>query len=106
MNLNITFKQIDPSDFLKGFIKEKSETLTKYFDGRISVTWTISAEKQLKTAHCHLLGNSMDYFGEGSTEDFKASVDVALDKIEKQVRKHKEIVKNHKSGPRPSPQED
>jgi ribosome-associated translation inhibitor RaiA len=42
----------------------------------------------------------MDYFGEASTEDFKASIDLTLEKIEKQIRKHKEIVKDpiHKNG--------
>ena len=101
MNLNISFKNMDSSDAMKEFIKEKSETLKKYFDGRISVTWTLSAEKQARIAHCHVVGNSMDYFGDESTDDFKASVDMALEKIEKQVRKHKEIIKNHKGGTRP-----
>jgi putative sigma-54 modulation protein len=95
MNLNISFKHVDPSDYLKGFIQEQSKTLEKYFKGRISVTWVISAEKQNRIAHCHLVGNNMDYFGEGITSDYKASIDLALDKIEKQIRKHKEIVKDH-----------
>ncbi len=95
MHLNISFKQIESSDSLKTFIEEKSATLKKYFSGNISINWNISVEKQNKIAHCHLVGNSMDYFGEGSTQDFRASVDVALDKIEKQIRKHKEKVTNH-----------
>ncbi len=95
MNLNISFKHVDSSESLKLFIQEKSETLNKYFDGKVSITWVVSMEKQDRIAHCHLVGNSMNYFGEGRTEDFKASVDVALDKIEKQVRKHKEIVTHH-----------
>lgn len=102
MNLQVSFKNIDSSPSLKEFIEGKSSTLKKYFDGKISVTWTIGLEHQAKIAHCHLVGNNMDYFGEGSTEEFKASVDVALEKIEKQVRKHKEIIKDHKHGaPRP-----
>lgn len=96
MNLNISFKHMDSSDYLRDFIREKSETLMKYFQGKVSVTWNIAIEKQARVAHCHILGNNMDYFGEGSTEDFKASIDIALEKIETQIRKHKEIVKNHK----------
>lgn len=95
MNLNISFKNITPSDALKEFIQDKSQTLSRYFQGQISVNWTISEEKLHRIAHCHLVGNHMDFFGEGSTEDYKASVDVALQKIEKQIRKHKEIVKDH-----------
>jgi putative sigma-54 modulation protein len=95
MNLTISFKNIDSSEALKEFIRNKSENLTKYFQGRISLTWVISLEHQNRIAHCHLVGNMMDYFGESSTSDFHASVDDALDRIEKQIRKHKEIVKDH-----------
>lgn len=95
MNLHITFKNMDTSDHLKVFIEDKSATLKKYFDGKISVNWILRIEKQSRTAHCHIVGNNMNYFGEGDTEDFKASIDIALDKIEKQIRKHKEIVTNH-----------
>ncbi len=96
MNLNISFKNMDSSDGMKEFIRDKSEVLKKYFDGKISVNWTLSMEKQSRIAHCHVVGNSMDYFGDESTDDFKASVDLTLDKIEKQIRKHKEKIKNHK----------
>lgn len=86
---------MESSDSLKQFIQEKSGTLNKYFQGKISVTWNLTHEKLNRIAHCHLVGNNMDYFGEAATEDFKASIDMALEKIEKQIRKHKEKVKDH-----------
>ena len=95
MNLNISFRHIEPDELTKTFVQEKSQTLKRYFDGKISVTWILSSERQNRIAHCHLVGNSMDYFGEGSTDDLKVSIGMALDKIEKQLRKHKEIVKDH-----------
>ena len=95
MILNISFKHIDSSEALKEFIEKKSEALKKYFQGKISATWSLTAEKKNRIAHCHIVGNQMDYFGEASTEDFKASVDLVLDKLETQIRKHKERVKNH-----------
>lgn len=102
MILSISFKHMDHSESLKTFIEEKSQTLNKYFNGKVKVTWNLTIEKQNRIAHCHLVGNSMDFFGEGSTDDFKASIDEALDKIEKQLRKRKEIVKDHLHGPRVS----
>lgn len=95
MKLNISFKHVDPSDALKSVIEEKSESLKKFFDGRITVDWVISKENINRIVHCHLVGNGMNYFGEGSTSDFRASVDQAFDKIETQLRKHKEIVTSH-----------
>jgi putative sigma-54 modulation protein len=95
MNLNISFKHIESDEEIKTFIEEKSKTLKRYFDGQITVTWSLSAEKHDRIAHCHIVGNNMDYFGEGSTHEFKSSIGLALEKIEKQIRKHKEIVKDH-----------
>jgi putative sigma-54 modulation protein len=86
---------MDPSESLKEFITIKSEALKKYFHGQITVTWNLAMEKQMRIAHCHLVGQHMDYFGHSDTEDFKASIDNALDKIEKQIRRHKEIVTHH-----------
>ena len=95
MVLNMSFKQMDPSNSIKEHVKEKSERLQKYFQGKISVTWNFHHEKQERVVHCHLVGNNMDYFGEANTGDFFASIDQAFDRIEKQLRKHKEIVKDH-----------
>ena len=95
MNLNISFKQMSSSDALKFYTKEKSDKLAIYFNGRISVTWTFSVEKLNKIAHCHLVGNNMDYFSDAETADMHASIDLVIEKLEKQIRKHKEIVKDH-----------
>jgi putative sigma-54 modulation protein len=95
MNLNMTFRQMTASDAIKFYTREKSERLKKYFRGKITVTWNFSVVKKDHIAHCHLVGNNMDYFGEATTEDLHGSIDQAVEKIEKQLRKHKEIVKDH-----------
>lgn len=91
----MSFKNIEATDSIKAFTEEKSKKLEKYFRGRITVSWNFSIERQNQIAHCHLVGNHMDYFGEASTSDLYASIDQAIEKIEKQLRKHKEIVKDH-----------
>ncbi len=95
MNFHITFKNMNPSDSLRAFIEEQSQGLAKFFDGKVTLTWVLSHEKQNHVVHCHLVGDHMDYYGEGTTQDFKASIDLVLDKLEKQIQRHKEIVKNH-----------
>lgn len=96
MVVDISFKQMKTSDKLKEYIIEKTSHLQKYFKGKIHVTWTLSIEKQFHVAHCHVIGSHMDLFGEHSSDAaFTESIDLAVDKIEKQLRKHKEIVKNH-----------
>lgn len=95
MNINISFKDLDSTEAIKNFAREKSGKLEKYFRGRISVNWNFSIERQNQIAHCHMMGNNMDYFAEAVTSDLYASIEQCVDKIEKQLRKHKEIVKDH-----------
>jgi putative sigma-54 modulation protein len=95
MKLSMSFKQMRPSNAIKFYTEEKSASLAPYFKGRTTVTWNFSADKIHKTAHCHLVGNSMDFFGEATAEDLHAAIDAALAKVEKQIRKRKEIVKDH-----------
>jgi putative sigma-54 modulation protein len=95
MIINFSFKQMTPSDSVRDYANDKSDKLTKYFEGKIHVTWTFSDEKAGQIAHCHLLGNHMDYFGETSAESFFAAVDQTIEKIEKQIRKHKEKLTSH-----------
>jgi putative sigma-54 modulation protein len=95
MQLKTSFKHVEPTEALKKFIEEKSACLNKYFQGRITVTWNIGFEKQQAVAHCHVVGNNMDYFGEAEAPNFFGAIDFAIEKIERQVRRHKEQVRDH-----------
>jgi len=103
MNLNLTFKHMEASEAVRTYTLEKSEKLKKFFEGKISVTWNFVVEKQEQIAHCHLVGNHIDYFGEGRTPDIYASIDAVIERLEKQLRKHKEIVTNHHGAGRGEP---
>lgn len=95
MNLNMSFRHMEPSRSIRGYAKERSSKLEKYFKGRISVQWTFSNENLNKVAHCHITGNYIDFFGEATTDNFLGSIDLVISKIERQLRRHKEIVKDH-----------
>jgi len=94
MNIELSFKNLEATPSAKNYVMEKTEKLKKYFQGKVHVTWNFSVERQNLIAHCHLTGNHMDYFGEAETNDIYASVDLALDRIERQLKKRKEIIKN------------
>ncbi len=95
MIINYRMKNIEVDDASKSTVHEHSEKLAKYFEGRIHITWNFELERNIYIAHCHMVGNHMDFFGEGRSDAFNTSVDLALDKIERQLKKHKEIVTDH-----------
>ncbi len=95
MIINLRMKNIEVNDESKKLVHEHSEKLSKYFEGRIHITWNFELERNIYISHCHMVGNHMDYFGEGRSDGFALSVDLALEKIERQLKKHKEIVTDH-----------
>ncbi len=95
MEMHISFKHMEPTEAIKQVTREKSEKLGVYFKGRINVSWNFVVENRDHVAHIHLVGNNMDYFAEARSEDLYKSIDQALAKVEKQIRAHKEIVKDH-----------
>jgi putative sigma-54 modulation protein len=94
MELQMSFRHMESTPSIKAVCEEKSEKLKKLFDGKIHVTWTFSVEKLDQIAHVHVLGSHMDYFGEAKSDDLYHSIDLALDKVERQIRKKKEILTN------------
>lgn len=95
MQIDMTFKHMEASDAIRFHATEKSENLKKYFDGKVHVTWNFVVEKQSHVAHCHLVGNRMDFFAEATAADMNSAIESALDKVEKQIRKRKEVVTKH-----------
>ena len=97
MIVDIQFKHMDASDSLRDYATEKSGKLKKYFDGKVHVTWNFAREHGEFVSHCHAVGSHLDLFGEARADEAYATVDMALSRLEKQIKKQKEIVTGHKS---------
>ncbi len=95
MNIKVTYKHLESTPALDEMTHRKSEKLKKYFDGKLNLSWSYTVEKQQHIAHCHLTGNHMDFFAEATTSSIYSSIDEVVLALEKQVRKNKEMLKNH-----------
>ena len=99
MIVDFHFKHMDSSDSLRDYATDKSGKLKKYLDGKIHVTWNFTKEHGEFISHCHIVGSHIDMFGEGSADEAYATVDMAIARLEKQLKKHKDIVTDHHSTP-------
>jgi len=95
MQVDYVFKSFDSGAEIKTFINDKTAKLEKYFQGKIHAKWTFTQEKINYVAHLHVVGNHIDYFGEASHENLPSSIEEAVERVEKQLKKHKEILKDH-----------
>ncbi|MBI5014069.1 MAG: ribosome-associated translation inhibitor RaiA [Deltaproteobacteria bacterium] len=96
MQLNITFRHVDPSDALKTYASDKVDRLKKYFDGLVEGHVILSLEKIRHTAEVTLQANGIRVIAKGENSDFYSAVDNVAEKLERQLVRYKEKLKRHK----------
>jgi len=96
MNVKITYKHLSSTDGIDQVTRKKSEKLKKYFKGKLNLDWNFAVEKHAHVAHCHLTGDHIEFFAEATTENLYAAIDEVIHHLERQVRRNKEQVRNHK----------
>jgi putative sigma-54 modulation protein len=93
MRIEITSKSLDLTDSMRDHVEKRLAKLTKYFDGILDCHVIARAEKFIHRVELTLHGQGFDLFSEGSAEDFYAAFDSAEEKMERQVRKLKEKIR-------------
>ena len=95
MQCNITFRQLEATDALKEYATEKVERVNKYLDRAGEAHVVLSLERHLQHADITIHSGAFVLRGREKSEDMYASIDLAMDKIERQLRRYKEKLKNH-----------
>lgn len=97
MQLDIVMKNThSTANDIRSFVEDKTSKLEKYVQAEFHAKWTISYENDEHVSHLHVTGsNSVDYFGEAREHNLLSSVEEAIDRVERQLKKHKEINKDH-----------
>jgi putative sigma-54 modulation protein len=96
MQLDITFKNIDSTDALKDYAAKRLSKLDKYIDRPSEVHAVLSVEKRRHTADITLSADGVVINAVEITEDMYSAIDMVMDKLERQVKKHKEKLQGKK----------
>ena len=93
MNVQITAKNLELTSALKEYVEKKLLRIEKYFDYVLDINVVLEIQKNVHTAE--ILVNAKGVFLKGleKSEDLYASIDLAIDKIERQLAKYKEKLK-------------
>ena len=89
MQVNITFRGIDSTEALKSHLEERVSHLEKYFDRAIDAQAVLSLERYLHNADITIHAGQYVLRGRVKSEDMYKSIDEAVDKIEKQLKRYK-----------------
>ncbi|MEM9072581.1 MAG: ribosome-associated translation inhibitor RaiA [Myxococcota bacterium] len=86
MRISFSFRHVDSSDGIKSYASEKIARLQKYLRAPLTAEVTISKERHLHIVAMSVTADGHRYAGTEESEDMYASIDLCLDKIDRQVR--------------------
>ena len=94
MQTSLTFKNLDPSENLKSYASTKIDRLDKYLDNPPEASIVLTVEKFRHIAEINFMGDSLDLVAKIETNDMYSAIDMALDRLKKQIKKGKEKKRN------------
>lgn len=95
MEINVTFRHADSSRVLREHIQDKISRLSKYLIKPTNAHVTLNVEGTRHMAEISLSENRSLFNAKALSHDMYLSVDRALAKIERQLKKYKEKIKGH-----------
>ena len=90
MNLHLTGHHVEITPAIRDYVTQKLTRINRHFDHVIDVNVIVTVEKldQKIEANVHLSGK--DIHVQANDADMYAAIDVLMDKLDRQVLKHKE----------------
>ncbi len=97
MNLTIAGRHVEITDAIRGHVETGLQRVKRHFDKVIDANVILSIEKHRhrQIAEINLHANGLRINAKESTPDLYSSIDAALNKIERQVTRHKDRIRRH-----------
>jgi putative sigma-54 modulation protein len=102
MQITITGHHVEVSPALRAYVTEKMQRLSRHFDHVISVNVILNVEKLEQIAEASVNAGGRSLFATEKASDMYAAIDGLTDKIDRQVRRLKDRLREHNRA-RPEP---
>jgi len=89
VNIQVRGRNVEVTEALKDYIAKRVGKVEKYLDNIREAQVTLAVERGFHRVEVTIPVNGIILRGEESTPDMYASVDLVVEKLEKQVQKHK-----------------
>jgi putative sigma-54 modulation protein len=95
MEISVTFRHMEATEALKEYAREKLDRIKKFMRRPIEAHVVFSVEKHYHIAEVALHVNGISIRGRERTGDMYSSIDAVVDKLDYQIRRYKERLKDH-----------
>lgn len=88
-NIVVRGKNIDVTPALKDYVEKRIGKVTKYFDQHGDISAVLTVEKGRHIVEVTVPANGILLRGEEATTDMYTSIDLVIEKLEKQIEKYR-----------------
>jgi len=90
MNLNLTGRHLEITPAIRQHVTDKIAKIKGHFEGVMDVTIILSVEKLRQKAEGSVHLSGKDVFVESDDENLYVAIDAMIEKLDRQIIKHKE----------------
>ncbi len=95
MQINLTGHHVEITDSLKSYVHNKFGRLEKHFEHITNIHVILTVEKSRNKAEATMHVNQGNLFATNERGDMYAAIDGMVDKLDRQLKKHKEKLTDH-----------
>ncbi|MCC7259120.1 MAG: ribosome-associated translation inhibitor RaiA [Gammaproteobacteria bacterium] len=95
MQLSISGHHLEITDSLRNYAGSKLSRLERHFDHVTDIHCILSVEKLQHKAEAKINVNGSTLFADSVEDNMYAAIDTLVDKLDRQIKKHKEKLKTH-----------
>ncbi len=96
MQILVTFKNVNSSDYLKSYLEEKLNRLEKIMSNHGTAEVVFQEEKQRKIVDVNLFGSGIDIHAKEESGAWNEAIDLVVDKTKKQLIKNKQKTQSNR----------
>jgi len=95
MQVNLTGHHVEITPALKDYLNNKIERIERHSDHVIDIHCILTVEKLQHKAEAKVNVTGGSLFADSTDEDMYAAIDGLIDKLDRQIKKHKEKLTDH-----------
>lgn len=95
MQISVKGHQVEVTSALHDYVAAKFERITHHFDHLHEISIVLGIEKLLHKAEATMQVSGRKLHADATAADMYAAIDALVDKVDTQMRKHKEKVTDH-----------
>lgn len=95
MQIDITGHHVEVTEALRDYVGSKFDKLERHFDNVVDAHVVLTVEKLTQKAEATLNVSGAKLYADALDEDMYAAIDGLIDKLDRQVVKHKEKRADH-----------